>query len=180
MDNEKNDQLINEMSKEVLLITGACGVGKTTTAKAWAKSKQGAIIECDYLTEWIFNDDFPQWNEEEEKFTSHLSALMAKEYLKRGMSVAIENVWSPIGIEILRNELANVDDLKVKSIWLRCERSENHRRDQQRIPEDQMKERVDIVNEELSSYNWPDHVHVINTTNLPLEGVLEKIEKLNS
>ena len=36
---------------EVLLLTGACGVGKTTIAQGWAKSKKGVIIDCDYLTE---------------------------------------------------------------------------------------------------------------------------------
>ncbi|GEM_PF-4904892 len=35
--------------KEVLVLTGACGVGKSTIAKAWAKSKAGVCIESDYL-----------------------------------------------------------------------------------------------------------------------------------
>ena len=62
------------MSLEVLILTGPCAVGKTTTAKAWAKNKNGAIVECDYLTNWIYSDDFPHWTEEEEKFTSKLSS----------------------------------------------------------------------------------------------------------
>ena len=62
---------------EVLILTGTCAVGKTATAKAWAKSKNGAIIECDYFTEWIYNKDFPHWTEEEEKFTSNLAQILA-------------------------------------------------------------------------------------------------------
>ena len=167
------------MNKEVLILTGACGVGKTTTAKAWAKSKQGAIIECDYLTEWILKDGFPQWNEEEEKFTAHLSAIMTMEYLNRGLPVVIENVWSPLGFNILRNEFSKVDDIKVKSVWLKCERIENHKRDEQRVPEDQMKERVDIVNDELNGYDWPEYINILDTTNLTIENVLEAIKRFD-
>lgn len=39
---------------EVLILTGACAVGKTSVAKEWAKRKAGAIIEYDYFMEWIF------------------------------------------------------------------------------------------------------------------------------
>jgi len=167
-----------EFGKEVLIITGACGVGKTTTAKEWAKSKNGAIIECDYLTEWIYNEDFPKWNEEEEKFTSNLAGLMALEYLREGMSVAIENVWGPKGIEFIRNEVFRVPGVKVTSVRLICNIEENHKRDQQRIPEDQMKERVDIVNAELDGYKWPSYMNVIDTTDLSPGMVLEKLNSL--
>ena len=166
------------MSLEVLIITGACGVGKTATAKAWAKKKNGAIIECDYLTEWIYNENFPHWTPEEEAFTVELSGLMAFEYLKRGMSLAIENVWTPKGIEDLRKELFRMNGITVKTVWLKCDLEENHRRDEERIPEDQMKERVDIVNKELEGYTWPSYVHSIDTTKLSIEEVVEEIDKL--
>ena len=104
---------------------------------------------------------------------------MAIEYLNRGMSIAIENVWSPLGFDILRNELSKNGDLVIKSVWLKCERKENHKRDEQRVPEDQMKERVDIVNEELNSYEWPEYVNVLDTTDLRVEDVLSAIEKFS-
>ncbi len=167
-----------ELGKEVLIITGPCGVGKTTLAKAWAKSKNGAIIECDYLTEWIYKEDFPKWNEEEEKFTCNLAGLMAIEYLKEGMSVAIENVWTPKGIEFIRNEVFRVPGVKVTAVRLICDREENHKRDQQRIPEDQMKERVDIVNAELDGHKWPSYIELIDSTSLKPNEILDKIEEL--
>jgi len=45
--------------KELLILTGACGVGKSTIAEEWAKRKNGAKVDCDYLTEWIYNTDLP-------------------------------------------------------------------------------------------------------------------------
>lgn len=164
--------------KEILILTGACGVGKSTIAKEWAKLKNGAAIDCDYLTEWIYNKDFPQWSIEEEKFTAKLASKMAIEYLNYGMSTAIENVWSPVGIEILKNETLVQFKLDVKAIWLFCEISENHKRDQQRIPENQMKKRVNIVNQELDGCNWPDYVHKIDSTNLSIEQTLKMIDNL--
>ena len=162
--------------KEVLIITGACGVGKTTIAKEWAKSKDGAIIECDYLTEWIFNKEFPHCTEDEEKFTANLTATIAMQYLNYGMSVAIENVWTPCGIEIIRKRLLDITDIVVEVIWLFCELNENHKRDEQRMPKNQMKERVDIVNNELQGYDWPEDLVKIDSTNLSVAQTLALLE----
>ena len=163
--------------KEVLIITGACGVGKTSAAIEWAKSKQGAIIDCDYLTEWIYKDDYPHWTEEEENFTSNLSVIMTFEYLNNGMSVAIDNVWTPKAIEEMRNELFRMNNLEVKTVRLICDLEENKKRDQQRVPENQMGDRIEIVTNELNGHKWPSYVQVIDTTNLSIEEVLAEIEK---
>ncbi len=165
--------------KKILIITGACGVGKTTIARAWAKSKDGATINCDYLTEWIYKKDFPHWTVEEEKFTANIASKIAIEYLNYGMATSIENVWSPIGMDILRGEISTVhEDVVIQSIWLFCELSENHRRDRMRSEEDQMLERVDVVNQELHRYDWPYYLHKIDTTNLTIQQILQLIEKL--
>ena len=164
--------------KEILILTGACGVGKSTIAKNWAKLKNGATIDCDYLTEWIFNKDFPHWTIEEEKFVARLASKIAIEYVNFGMSTSIENVWSPIGIELLKDEIQSLEKIKVKVIWLFCELTENHKRDRQRIPENQMKERVNLVNKELENYNWPKYLHKIDTTGLTIEQTIKIIEDL--
>ena len=175
----KTKAIIKYMSeiKEVLILTGTCAVGKTSTAKAWAKSKNGAILECDYLTEWIYKEDFPHLTEEEEKFTSNLAVLMAFEYLNKGMSVAIDNVWSPKAIEAMRSELFRMPNLEVTSVRLICDLKENQKRDQERVPENQMKERITIVNDELNSHVWPSYIKDIDSTNLSVEEVLKIIEE---
>ena len=164
---------------EVLIITGPCGIGKTTTAIEWAKTKDGARIDCDYLTEWIHQKNFPKWGPIEEKFVSDLSVVMAFEYLKNGMSVAIENVWSPKAIEELRGELFRMRGLNVKAVRLKCELEENQKRDAERIPENQMKERVGIVAKELDEYKWPSYIHEIDTTNMSVDEVIQRIESLD-
>ena len=164
--------------REVLIITGACGVGKSTIAREWAKSKQGATVECDFLTEWIYNEDFPRWTIEEEIFVAKLAAKIAIEYLEYGMSTTIENVWTPKGIEILVDEIQTKVHIVPKVIWLFSELSENLRRDQQRISEDQMGERVDIVNRELADYSWPEYLHKIDTTKLTIVQTLTVISSI--
>lgn len=161
---------------EVLILTGTCAVGKTTVAKAWAKAKQGARIECDYFTEWIYREDFPHWTEKEEKFTSNLSVIVAFEYLRENMSVAIDNVWTPLAIDAMRVEFFRMINVVVKEVRLTCDPDENLKRDQQRSPENQMKERIKIVNDELDSHVWPSYIQIIDTTNLSIEEILEKIE----
>lgn len=164
---------------EVLIITGACGVGKTTAAKEWARRKNGAIVECDYFTEWIFDKNFVRFSYEEELLTARLSVNTAKEYLKLSMPVAIENVWTPVGLDFLKYELSDLEYVnKLTFIWLKCESTENHRRDELRIPGDVMGERVDIVNEQLNGYIFPAYLHIIDTTFLTVRETLVKIEKL--
>lgn len=166
------------MSKEVLIITGACGVGKTSTATIWASLKQGAVIEGDYIRECLDEEDFPKWSKKEEKFITSLSTMMATEYLKKGMPVVIENVWSPESIEYMRNELFRFHDIKITSVRLLCDIEENHKRDQSRKPENQMGDRVDIVNEELNNHVWPSYTIELDTTKLSFDEVMAELSKL--
>ncbi|MTB53330.1 AAA family ATPase [Lewinella sp. W8] len=167
--------------QKVLLITGACGVGKTTLARAWARRHQGAIIETDYLTEWVFKEDFPQWTPAEERFTARASALLAVEYLREGMPVAIENVWSPEGMNLIRAHLRAADEqIAVQAVWLFCDLPENQRRDQERIPENQMLARVAVVKRELEGYDWPAEVHRMDTMRISVEETLDIIEGLKA
>lgn len=164
---------------EILLLTGTCAVGKSTIARQWAKQKNGAIVECDYFTEWIFQKEFPHWTIDEEKLTAPLAAKTTLEYLKHNMSVAIDNVWTPFGLDLLVKELkAYQPDLKLKVIWLTCELSENQRRDQQRPIAHQMQERVAILKKELDNYSWPAYVIPIDSTGLTIAETLEKIDAL--
>ena len=161
---------------EILILTGACGVGKTTVARQWARGKNGVAIEADYFTEWIHDDSFERFTQEEERLVANLSLVTAKEYLMQKMSVAIEGVWSPYGLNLMRTRLEEEKNINLKFVWLYCEINENHRRDELRVPENQMKERVDIVNEELRSYQWKSYVHKIDTTNMTVQETLNIIE----
>lgn len=144
---------------EVVVLTGACGVGKTIVAREWAKRKNGVALETDYFTEWIHHDGFERFTRGEEKLVANLSLVTSREYLAQKMPVAIEGVWSPYGLGLLKAELKkDVNGAKLKFVWLYCDIEENHRRDELRVPKNQMKIRVDIVNHELQGYQWNDWV----------------------
>lgn len=165
--------------KEILILTGACGVGKSTISIAWAKAKKGVVIESDYFTEWIYNDIYERFKEGEEMLVAELAIATTKIYLNHHMPVAIENVWSPAGINKIKNSIeGEFPNINVKVIWLTCDIAENHRRDELRIPENQMKNRVDIVNAELEEYDWPSYVTILNTTNLTVEETLVQIKNI--
>ncbi|MEM6843314.1 MAG: hypothetical protein AAF632_13890 [Bacteroidota bacterium] len=162
---------------EILIITGACGVGKSTVAKAWAKRKSGVAIETDYFTEWIYNDNFERFTQSEERLAANLAFVMAKEYLELKMPVAIEGVWSPYGFNLLRTRFEKeVINSSLRFVWLHCEINENHRRDELRIPEDQMKDRVDIVHGEQSSHRWDHWVYPLDTTHLSISETVNHTE----
>jgi len=162
--------------KEILIFTGACGVGKSTISKNWAKLKKGAVVESDFFRNGIFNEIYNQFSKEEELLIADLTFVSTKEYLKHNMPVAIDNVWTPIGLDKLKKNLEDeFEDMKIKFIWLKCDLEENHRRDGLREIKNQMKERVDIVNYELSEFNWPDYLNILNTTNLTEVETLNRI-----
>ena len=88
-------------------------------------------------------------------------------------------VWSPEGLNQLKKSFEHeLGEVQLKFVWLKCELPENHRRDQLRITENQMKARVDIVNAELLHYKWPAYLNIIDTTHLTEAETLNQIEKL--
>jgi len=162
--------------KEILILTGACGVGKSTISKKWAKLKKGVVIESDYFRNWIHNEIYERFSIKEELLVADLSFVSTKEYLKHNMPVAIENVWTPLGLDKLKSNLEDeFRNVNIKCIWLKCDLKENHRRDKLRIIETQMKDRVDIVNDELSEYKWPEYLNIIDTTKLSELETLNRI-----
>ena len=164
---------------EILILTGTCGVGKTTIATAWAKQNNGAIVDCDYFTEWIFNKEFKHHTPQEEVFVAGLAAKVALEYIHLHMSVAIDNVWTPLGIEILIKELKARDpQLPIKVVWLYCQPAINHSRDAMRILENQMKDRLDVVYQELIQYDWPAYIQKIDTSDFSILQTIAHIDKL--
>ncbi len=161
---------------EILILTGVCGVGKSTISRKWVKLKKGAVIESDHFRNSIYNETYLRFSMEEEMLVADLTFVTAKQYLKRNMPVAIENVWTPSGLDRLKNNLENeFGDVNTTFVWLKCDLEENHRRDRLRIAENQMKDRVDIVNAELLEYNWPKYLNVLDTTNMTENETLNRI-----
>lgn len=170
---------MNAEMQELLIVTGACGVGKSTVSRIWAKRRQGVALEADYFTEWIYSDSFERFTQQEERLVANITAVTTMEYLNQGFPVAIEGVWSPYGLEILKARFER-EAAGVPAKWIRlyCEIEENHRRDRLRPPENQMKSRVDTVNKELGHHSWGSYLHLIDSTHLSAEETVAKIERL--
>ncbi|HCN36368.1 MAG TPA: hypothetical protein DIS94_01470 [Bacteroidetes bacterium] len=170
---------------KVLIITGAPGVGKSTISKLWAKKNKGVTIECDYFTEWIYNNKYKRFGKLEERLVVELTLKTSGIYLNHKMPVVIENVWKSHAIKLLKSGFQKINKkfnnkLDISFVYLYCAINENHRRDKMRIPENQMKKRVDIVNNELNKELFPSFVKKIDSTNLSDIETLKLILKSNN
>lgn len=165
---------------DVLVLTGACGVGKSTIGMLWAQSKKGVCIECDCFTIWIY-DGHPittAYFLEVEPMVAHLAWQSTKAYLDNGFSVALENVWTPKGLLALKDSF-DKHGMSATFIYLNCDLKENEKRDQLRPDDYQMNERVAIVRSELEIYDWPNFVHQLNTSGQTSKETLAIIRGLN-
>jgi predicted kinase len=162
--------------REILVLTGTCGVGKTTIARAWADKRAGAVVHADRIREWIRNAELRKASGYQEEVLARVSVTAAREFLALGLDVALDNVWTPSGIRILREEFREAGNLRF--VRIRCEPSENHRRDQGRSRSDIMGQRVDELERELAAMNWPTYVTRIDTTGKSVAETVQMIEQL--
>ncbi len=87
---------------------------------------------------------------------------------------AIDNVWTPRGLEMLLARLG--DKAGIRVFWLQCRPEDNRRRDHLRPPYDVMGNRVDQLRQELETMVWPSHVRVLDTTNHTIEQTIQTID----
>lgn len=161
--------------KDILIVTGTCGVGKSAVCWGWAERRRGAAIECDRLRTWIRNPSLRIANGYQESLLARHAASLAEDYLDMGLDVAIDNVWTPDGINYLLDRLGSLGRIRV--FWLNCSSEENHRRDEQRSPSDVMAGRVDELQAELERMVWPERVERIDTTGHSREETIDVLER---
>ncbi|PCJ58426.1 MAG: hypothetical protein COA79_12965 [Planctomycetota bacterium] len=161
---------------DILLTTGTCGVGKSTTTLAWANLRKGVCLEVDELRCSIRDKEFRRSNNYQEDFMLELVKSNIKLYSKLNKAIAIDYVWTPRSLDALHHYSSSFGN--VKSIWLKCESKENMNRDNLRPESRRMGARVAELRVELENYEWPDYLNHIDTTNLSLESVINKINEL--
>ncbi len=161
---------------DILIVTGTCGVGKSTICWHWAEQRLGATIDCDYFRTWIRNPALHAANAYQEPLLARHAILLAEDYLAMGLDVAIDNVWTPDGLEVLRRRLAEKARLRI--VRLTCTAAENHARDERRSPSDVMGGRVDELRAELDALPWPEYVIELDTTGQTVVQTLQAIEML--
>jgi hypothetical protein len=159
---------------DILIVTGTCGVGKSSICWRWANLRQGAAINCDMFRIWIRNTSLQRADNFQEHLLAKHACALAKDYLAMGLDVAIDNVWTPKGLQFLQSQLS--DRARINVFWLNCSPEENHRRDQLRSSPAVMGERVSELQKELEGMNWPDYVRRLDTTGLSVDQTIARIE----
>jgi len=160
--------------KDILVVTGTAGVGKSSLCWEWAARRHGAVIECDVFRTWIRNPSLRIADGYQESLLARHAASLAQDYLDMGLDVAIDNVWTPAGITYLLDRLGSRG--RVKVFWLNCSREENQCRDKRRTPSDVTGGRVDELQAELESMIWPECVERIDTTGQSLAETIDVLE----
>jgi GNAT superfamily N-acetyltransferase/adenylylsulfate kinase-like enzyme len=159
---------------DILILTGTCGVGKSTISWQWAQRRLGATIDCDIFRTWIRSPVLITADGFQEMLLARQAARLAEEYMALGLDVAINNAWMPEGLAYLRQQLA--DRARVRMVWLVCDAAENHERDQRRSPSDVMGGRLDELQAELDAFDWPADVVRLDTTGQTVDQTIATIE----
>ncbi len=163
---------------KLILITGTCGVGKSSVSSALAQKLEGTHIECDLIRDWIKAPGVRSACNFQEIALVHICLEAAEQFRKQGLDTVCDNVWGPEGIDLFKKH-SGMFDLSV--FYLTCESGENHKRDEERSASDQMKGRVDELGQELDRMQWPWYTVKLDTTGLSVEETVEEIvEKINS
>jgi predicted kinase len=164
------------MMPTVLLLTGTCGVGKTTTARAWAARRGGASVGGDEVRGWMRDLPVRRANDYQQALVARVCATAAEEFLTLGLDVALDFVWKPPTLRYLRDRLAPRAD--VRMVYLDCARAENRRRDAERPANVVMGPRCDELRAELDALaDWPAEMRRIDTTAMPLDAVLAELDR---
>ncbi len=159
----------------VLLFTGTCGVGKTTTSREWSTRRDGAHVRGDDIRIWIRSKPLRRAREYQQEAVARIAGAAAEEFIGQGMDVALDFVWLPSTLRYLSKRLSPM--ATVKMAWLRCESAENRRRDAQRGPGDVMGERVDELQAQLDAItDWPVELMRIDSTGLGVDDVIARID----
>jgi hypothetical protein len=99
---------------------------------------------------------------------------LAKEYLNLRLDVALDNVWTPKGLKIIKARLSG--KARIRVFWLNCSKEENRKRDKGRSPSNVMGGRVDELQAELEAMRWPDYVIKLDTTGQSPARTLDALE----
>jgi hypothetical protein len=159
----------------VLIVTGTCGVGKSSVSRLWAGRRKGAVIHCDQMREWL-PCDLRRADRYQEALLVRLALKTAGEFMGMGLDVAIDNVWTPVGMALIHETLAPTTNLR--AVYLRCDLTENARRDKLRSSSDVMGGRVAELDAELQTMAWPSCVVKLNSTSQTAEETAAAVEAL--
>lgn len=172
----------------ILIITGAPGTGKTTTASRLAEesdlSKSVHIHTDDfyhYLSKGVIPPHLPE-SQEQNVIVMEALSQAAKSYARGGYDVVVDGIIGPWFLEPWRKLVQ--DHCEVHYIILRADKDETMKRALGRLKLDREtnRELVETMWEQFNNLNCYE-TNVINTTNLSVEETIylikDKLKKKN-
>jgi adenylate kinase family enzyme len=164
--------------KEVYIISGPAGVGKSTTSKELVKKlSRSAYISGDYISHMHVNGRKKPWESEEETsliWTNILS--LTKNFLDFNNDVVIDYVTFPSEAKWLKENLKDTD-VSLNYVVLWTDKDTLMKRDELRKPEHRMGERCLVLMDEFKASGLDD-IYLLDTserTNKDVDFIIEQI-----
>ena len=160
--------------QKVYIITGPAGVGKSTISKALAeKLEKSVLIEGDEIYAQVIGGYVSPWKE-----GNHLEVFwkvcieVIERYLEYGYDVVFNYIIDP---EDIKNVKEVVKDFETKFVVLLTDEETLLKRDAERPEDCQMKERCIVLLNEFKNKGYEEK-HLLNTTNISVEEIVENVE----
>lgn len=161
---------------DVYIITGSCGVGKSTISRALAEKYNLSVhINADYIYHMYVGGYIEPWKDDGSRLSllrENLSSMI-QNFSKNNYNVVIDYVVFPDDINLIVKELG---DIRVKYVVLMADQETIIKRDLLRDVDEKMGERVVELLSEFKDKNVDDK-YIIDTSKLTVEDVVEKILK---
>lgn len=156
------------------IITGPAGAGKSTVSRRIAETKKkSALIEGDDIYGQIKGGYIDPWEEGNYLDTFwKLCLSQMKIYLEDGFDVVFNYIISPDQLAMIKNAFP---DAKIVFAVIMVDAEELLRRDSERLPEFQMKERCLVLLDEFRKHNYAPEC-IVNTTDMTVDEAVRLIE----
>ena len=167
---------MSKSSAEIYVITGPCGVGKSTISRMIAQNiKKSAFIEGDILYHMIIGGYVKPWEDDGtymELFWENVLAL-TENFIKRGISVSFEYVVFPEHIVKFLKKFSE-RNIPVNYVVLLADEDTIRERDSMREVDCRMGERAITLLKQFKGLNIEEKF-ILDTTNLSKEQVVRTI-----
>lgn len=163
-------------NNKVFIISGPAGVGKTTTSKELARQlDRSAYVSGDNVSHMHINGRKKPWESKEESSLIWDNILsLTKNFLKYENDVVIDYISFPKEVEWLKNQLRDFS-VQVHYVVLWADNETILKRDKQRKPEHQMKERCIILVEEFTAAQVEERFKFDTRESPPISEVVKVI-----
>ncbi len=176
--NQMNFTATNKKNQNatIYLVTGPCGVGKSTIAKEIAKNvTRSALLEGDNIYHMVISGYIKPWEDDGaylELFWDNVIAL-AENFLKRGITVVIDYIIYPEDLKKVVKRL-KAKHVEIKYTVLLADENTLLNRDNERDINCQMGARSIELLKEFKNLNIDDQ-YILDTTGLSIEACMHRI-----